>query len=109
MILRPRKVPSFQYEVVIDFVSGGEVANLMRGFISAAGEKIRFTGVAYGRFGGQNVFPKFSPAAKKKVARIFGDAEKLADDLQQRLVSGDFEVRPKPGTAPPAQEIRQGP
>lgn len=106
--MRPRKVPSLQYDVVIDFVSGGEVANLMKGFISAAGEKIRFTGVAYGRFGGQNVFPKFSPAAKKKVARIFGDAENLEQDLQLRLVSGDFEVRPKPGTTGPTREIQQG-
>ena len=75
----------------------------MRGFISAAGEKIRFTGVAYGRFGGQNVYPKFSPAGKKKVAQIFGDAGKLEEDLQLRLVSGDFEIRPKHGTAAPEQ------
>ncbi len=84
------------------------MANLLRGFISAAGKRIRFTGVAYGRFGGQNVYPKFSPAAKKKVARIFGDTEKLEEDLQLRLVRGDFEIRPKPGTAAPTQEIQQG-
>ena len=37
------------------------------------GEKIRFTGIAYGRYGGQNVAPKLSPAAKKKLKAIFGD------------------------------------
>ncbi len=107
--MRPRKVSSFQYHIVVDSVSGGEVANLLRGFISTAGEEIRFTGVAYGRFGGQNVYPKFSPAAKKKVAQIFGDVDKLEEDLQLRLVRGDFEIRPKPGTPAPTQEIQQGP
>ena len=108
-ILRPRKISSFHYDVVIDFVSGGEVANLMKGFISAAGEKIRFTGVAYGRFGGQNVYPKFSRAARRKVAQIFGDSEKLEEDLQLRLVSGDFEIRPKPGTAASTHPVEQHP
>ncbi len=100
--MRPRRTTAFHYEVVIDFVSGGEVANLMKGFIKTAGEKIRFTGVAYGRFGGQNVYPKFSSAARKKLVQLLGDAEEVEEDLQRRLVSGDFEIRPEQGLAPPA-------
>ncbi len=83
----------FEYDVTIDYISEGEVANLMRGFFLAKGEKVRFTGVAYGRFGGQNVSPQLSPAAKKKVKALFGDVEKFEEDLQQRLVRGDFNMK----------------
>lgn len=97
----------FKYDVVIDFLSGGEVANLMKGYISVSGETIRFTGVAYGRFGGQNVFPKFSPSAKKKLAKMFGDPEKLEEDLQLRLVRGDFEIKPKSAPSAAAQSPKE--
>jgi len=94
------KTSQYEYEVVIDFVSGGEVANLLKGYILAAREKIRFSGVAYGRFGGQNVFPKLSPAAQRRVRELFGDLEGFEEDLQLRLVKGEFEIKPKGGTAP---------
>jgi hypothetical protein len=81
------------YEITIDYISEGEVANLMRGFVTAKGEKVRFTGVAYGRFGGQNVSPQLTPAAKRKAKTIFGDVQKFEEDLQQRLVRGDFNVK----------------
>ncbi len=88
--------------MVVDFVSGGEVANLLKGYILAEGEKIRFSGVAYGRFGGQNVSPKLTPAAQRRVRELFGDLEGFEEDLQLRLVNGDFEIKPKEGTAPKA-------
>jgi hypothetical protein len=85
------------YEIVVDYISEGDVANLIRGYINVNGERIRFTGVAYGRFGGQNVSPSLSRSAKGRVEEIFGDVDKFEEDLQLRLVRGDFGV--KPGTA----------
>jgi len=82
------------YDVVIDYISEGDVANLLRGYVLVGGQKIRFTGVAYGRFGGQNVSPSLSPAAKKKVKAIFGDVDHFEEDLQLRLVKGDFTAKP---------------
>ncbi|MDE1853786.1 MAG: hypothetical protein KGI38_08590 [Thaumarchaeota archaeon] len=82
------------YAIVIDFVSEGEVANLIRGFVELKGKKVRFSGVAYGRFGGQNFSPQFSKAAKDKLADLTGDFPKFEEDLQLRLVRGDFEARP---------------
>ncbi len=90
----------YEYHVVVDFVSGGEVANLLKGYILAEGKKVRFSGVAYGRFGGQNVSPRLSPAAQKKVRELFGDLEGFEEDLQLRLVNGEFEIKPKEGNAP---------
>ena len=80
------------YQVVVDDVTGGEIANIIRGYIAVNGEKIRFKGIAYGRYGGQNVAPRLSPLAKKRVKVVFGDVSKFEEDLQQKLVKGDFEV-----------------
>ena len=83
-----------EYNIVIDYVSEGEVANLIRGYVELKGKKVRFSGVAYGRFGGQNFSPQFSEAAKKRVGALTGEFEKFEEDLQLRLVRGDFEARP---------------
>ncbi len=82
------------YTIVVDFVSEGEVANLIRGYVEVKGTKVRFSGVAYGRFGGQNFSPQFSAAAKKKLAQLTGDFPKLEEDVQLRLVRGEFEAKP---------------
>lgn len=82
------------YNIIVDYVSEGEVANLIRGFIEIGGKKVRFSGVAYGRFGGQNFSPQFTEASKKKLASLSGDFQKLEEDMQMRLVKGDFEAHP---------------
>ena len=83
-----------EYSVVVDFVSEGEVANLIRGYIELKGKKVRFSGVAYGRFGGQNFSPQFSEAAKKRIQSLTGDSSKFEEDLQLRLVRGEFDTKP---------------
>ncbi|MDG6985316.1 MAG: hypothetical protein JRM73_01035 [Nitrososphaerota archaeon] len=83
-----------EYAIVVDYVSEGEVANLIRGFVDVKGSKVRFTGVAYGRFGGQNFAPQFSKPAKRKLAELVGDFDRFEEDFQLRLVRGDFEAKP---------------
>jgi len=100
--LRPERGSDLpDYSVVIDEASGGEVANVLRGYIDVGGEKIRFTGIAYGRYGGQNVAPKLSPATKKKLKVIFGDLSKFEEDLQMKLVRGDLEIKPRASAQSP--------
>lgn len=82
------------YTIVVDYVSEGEVANLIRGYVEIAGKKVRFSGVAYGRFGGQNFSPQFSKTAKAALAKITGDFPRLEEDMQMRLVRGEFEAKP---------------
>src|SRR5579862_6340246 len=74
------------YKIVVDDVTGGEIANIIKGYIAVKGEKIRFKGIAYGRYGGQNVAPRLSPISKKKIKAAFGDVGKFEEDLQQKLV-----------------------
>ena len=81
-----------EYRIVVDDVTGGEIANIIRGYIEVKGEKIRFKGIAYGRYGGQNVAPRLSPVSKRRIKEVFGSVSKFEEDLQQKLVRGDFEV-----------------
>jgi hypothetical protein len=85
------------YRIVIEYVSEGEVANLIRGYVVVEGKRVRFTGVAYGRFGGQNFSPQFTAAAKRTIRALVGDAEKFEEDVQMRLVRGEFDSEPKEG------------
>ena len=86
-----------EYTITVNYVSEGEIANLIRGYIELKGEKIRFSGVAYGRFGGQNFSPQFSDAARKHLERLIGDLPRFEEDVQQRLVRGEFEAQPGKG------------
>ena len=83
-----------EYTITVNYVSEGEVANLIRGYIELKGEKIRFSGVAYGRFGGQNFSPQFSEAARKRLEALTGDFPRFEEDVQLRVVRGEFEARP---------------
>lgn len=83
-----------EYRIVVNYVSEGEVANLIRGYVELKGRRIRFSGVAYGRFGGQNFSPQFTTAAKKSISALVGDAEKFEEDVQLRLVKGEFDAVP---------------
>jgi hypothetical protein len=93
-----------EYQIVVDDVTGGEIANIIKGYISVKGEKIRFKGIAYGRYGGQNVAPRLSPVSKKRIKQVFGDLGKFEEDMQQKLVRGDFEVDPVAAAASKKKE-----
>jgi hypothetical protein len=96
--LRPQRETKLpKYSIVIDEVSGGDIANILRGHIVIGEETVKFTGIAYGRYGGQNVAPKLSPAARKRLKPIFGDLAAFEEDLQMRLVGGEFEMGPGQG------------
>ena len=96
-----------EYQIVVDDVTGGEIANIIKGYIRVRGEIIRFKGIAYGRYGGQNFAPRLSAVAKKQVKQVFGDVAKFEEDLQQKLVRGDFEVDREAAEASKKKEERE--
>lgn len=85
------------YRIVVNYVSEGEVANLVRGFVELNGRRINFSGVAYGRFGGQNFSPQFTAAARRSLRSVVGDIERFETDVQMRLVRGEFDALPRKG------------
>jgi hypothetical protein len=82
------------YRIVIEYVSEGEVANLIRGYVEVKGKRVKFSGVAYGRFGGQNFSPQFTPSARKSLKPLVDDVERFEEDVQLRLVRGEFDAVP---------------
>jgi len=85
------------YRIVITYVSEGEVANLVRGYVELKGERVKFSGVAYGRFGGQNFSPQFTASAKARLKPMVGNLDNFEEDIQLRLVKGEFDLVPPKG------------
>jgi len=108
-LARPFHLSLPEYSIVVDYVSEGEVANLIRGYVELKGTKVRFSGVAYGRFGGQNFSPQFSKAAKEKIAGLTGDFARFEEDVQLRLVRGEFEAKPREGERHHHHHMGEGP
>jgi len=79
-------------KITVSSAQMGAVAGFIRGHIDIDGLTVNFVGTAYGRFSGQNVSVRFSPAARKKMALRGLDPEQVALDVQQALVSGSFEL-----------------
>jgi hypothetical protein len=82
---------------VVNYVSEGEVANLVRGYVELKGRRVNFSGVAYGRFGGQNFLPQFTAAARRSLQSLVEDVERFEADVQMRLVRGEFDGLPRKG------------
>jgi hypothetical protein len=94
------------YRIVVNYVSEGEVANLVRGYVELNGRRINFSGVAYGRFGGQNFSPQFTAAARRSLRSIVGDVERFETDIQMRLVRGEFDAVLRKGEEHRHQHLR---
>ena len=90
-----------EFEVHVTHVSGGEVANFLRGYLIFKGERLNFTGVAYGRVGGQNVSPRLSRKTLKRLKELGVDVDQFVLILQRKLVEGDVIIEAKPPEPPP--------
>lgn len=87
-----------ELEVHVTSVSHGEVANLLRGYVVAGKAKYRFTAIAYGRIGGQNVSPKVGRVTASRLRKKEIEVEEFLSTLQRKLVEGDviLESPPRP-------------
>jgi hypothetical protein len=83
-------------KIAIDHARMGAVAGFLEGHLLLDGHKIRFKGVAFGRYGGQNVRVEFSPGARRALKKRGIDPDELASRVQQKIVQGDFEVVQNP-------------
>ena len=51
-----------------------------------------FSAIAFGRIGGQNIGVKLSEETENKLKALEYDVEKVIDELQKKLVSGNLSV-----------------
>jgi len=55
-------------------------------------DSFEFLAIAFGRFGGQNIGVKLSEETENKLKSLEYNVEKVIDELQKKLISGDLSI-----------------
>ena len=50
----------------------------------------KFSAIAFGRIGGQNIGAKISKSTQKEIVKLGYDMDEVINELQQKLVKGDI-------------------
>lgn len=80
-------------KVHINNVHGSQMAAKISGIFVIDGQHdFRFTAIAFGRIGGQNIGAKISKQTEKKLLSLGYDADKVVMMLQQSLLQGDLSI-----------------
>ena len=73
-------------------VDGTQMAAKIDGTFEIDGNSFEFSAIAFGRIGGQNIGVKLSEETENKLRALEYDVEKVIDELQKNLVSGNLSV-----------------
>jgi len=68
------------------------MAAKITGKFAIGSHEFRFTAIAFGRIGGQNVGAKLSKTTQKELARLGYDPEEVVMTLQRSLLQGDITI-----------------
>jgi hypothetical protein len=77
-------------EIYVTEAKMGSVAGFVRGYAIIEGLKIKFKGVAFGRYGGHNVVVTLLPASARAVSNLGLDVQNIELELQRNIVQGNF-------------------
>jgi len=69
---------------------GSQMAAKITGKFILDGNEFRFTAIAFGRIGGQNVGAKISKTTEKELEKLGYDVEEVIILLQRNLLQGDL-------------------
>ena len=79
-------------QVHINNVHGSQMAAKITGKFSLDKNEFRFTAIAFGRIGGQNVGAKISKTTEKELEKLGYDVENVILLLQKNLLQGDLSL-----------------
>lgn len=79
-------------KVHINDVHGSQMAAKINGRFVLDGHEFRFTAIAFGRIGGQNVGAKISMTTEKKLRALGYDPDEVIMLLQRSLLQGDLHL-----------------
>lgn len=79
-------------KVHINNIHGSQMAAKITGNFTLDGNEFRFTAIAFGRIGGQNVGAKLSQATDTELKKLGYDVNEVIMKLQQNLLQGDLTV-----------------
>jgi len=77
-------------KVHINNIHGSQMAAKITGKFTIDDNEFRFTAIAFGRIGGQNIGAKLSQITEKKLEKLGYDVDKVIDLLQRNLLQGDL-------------------
>lgn len=77
-------------KVHINNVHGSQMAAKITGNFTIDCNEFRFTAIAFGRIGGQNVGAKISKNTEKELEKLGYDVEEVILVLQKNLLQGDL-------------------
>jgi len=79
-----------ELKVHINNIHGSQMAAKITGKFTLDGNEFRFTAIAFGRIGGQNVGAKISKTTEKELEKLGYDVEEVIILLQRNLLQGDL-------------------
>jgi len=77
-------------KVHINNIHGSQMAAKITGKFTLDGNEFRFTAIAFGRIGGQNIGAKISKTTEKELEKLGYDIEEVIILLQKNLLQGDL-------------------
>ncbi|MBA4452102.1 MAG: hypothetical protein H2B05_02965 [Nitrosopumilaceae archaeon] len=77
-------------KVNINNIHGSQMAAKITGNFTIDDHSFRFTAIAFGRIGGQNIGAKLSKETEKKLESLGFDVEEVIMNLQKNLLHGDL-------------------
>jgi hypothetical protein len=79
-----------ELKVHINNIHGSQMAAKIIGKFTLDDNEFRFTAIAFGRIGGQNVGAKLSKITEKELEKLGYDVEEVIILLQKNLLQGDL-------------------
>ncbi len=77
-------------KVHINNIHGSQMAAKITGKFTLEDNEFRFTAIAFGRIGGQNVGAKISKTTERELEKLGYDVEEVIILLQRNLLQGDL-------------------
>ena len=77
-------------KVHINNIHGSQMAAKVTGNFTIDGNEFRFTAIAFGRIGGQNIGAKLSQTTEKELEGLGYDVEEVILLLQRNLIQGNL-------------------
>lgn len=81
-----------ELKVHINNIHGSQMAAKITGKFTLDENDFRFTAIAFGRVGGQNIGAKISDATEKELKKLGYDVDEVIMTLQNNLLQGDLTV-----------------
>ena len=81
-----------ELKVHINNIHGSQMAAKITGKFSIDNNDFRFTAIAFGRIGGQNVGAKLSKITEKELEKLGYDIDEVIMILQNNLLQGDLTI-----------------